>query len=125
MANSVPRLLVNVSWVAPVLEVSEASERALVGLYSHKNRFISLLVCTYFRGETVVAFLGNCYALPQPANGQITYTSLPNNNVYSMGTSATLTCYPGYTPLGSSSAYCQQTGWSALSLGACMQSAFG
>uniref|UniRef100_A0A7E4ZZY1 Sushi domain-containing protein n=1 Tax=Panagrellus redivivus TaxID=6233 RepID=A0A7E4ZZY1_PANRE len=65
---------------------------------------------------------GSCYALPQPLNGIITYSALPINSAYSVGSMATLTCNLGYTPLGTSSATCQSTGWSSLTLGTCMQS---
>ncbi|KAH7726911.1 Protein F36H2.3 e [Aphelenchoides avenae] len=65
-----------------------------------------------------------CYALPQPANGQLTYSMAPTGfgGSYPAGTTATVTCNIGFQPIGPTTSSCQATGWSSFSMGSCIQS---
>ncbi|KAK5970965.1 hypothetical protein GCK32_010233 [Trichostrongylus colubriformis] len=63
----------------------------------------------------------SCLAINTIANGKITYSS-PPSSTYSIGTTATLVCDPGYLGGGQSAVLCVKSGWYPSSgLGYCVK----
>ncbi|XGW23548.1 hypothetical protein V3C99_005627 [Haemonchus contortus] len=62
-----------------------------------------------------------CLQINAIANGRITYSS-PPSTIYSIGTTATLVCDPGYLGGGQSAVLCVKTGWyPSTGLGYCVK----
>ncbi|VDO21470.1 unnamed protein product [Haemonchus placei] len=62
-----------------------------------------------------------CLPINAIANGRITYSS-PPSTIYSIGTTATLVCDPGYLGGGQSAVLCVKTGWyPSTGLGYCVK----